>query len=281
MTETNDFQSQKTGSIFDVKWKETAETPEAASYRTFNVVALLSLLFGVLSPTVLLGWGFVFVPIIALILALGSLYAIHRSEGMQLGKAPAYLGIFLSVSVVALHLVLWQTYQTQIVGEALKVADDYFELLAKAKEDTSIDLMVLEDAKRPYWNRKGKAAVAMAWKALDKDELAQEEMQGVVNDPCFRTLLALGGKAKATFYKVAGYYYNASNHTDYVTLTYAITYPNQDNLPETFFVNLTLTRFHDEDSATTADKKIKRGGWAISSCKGPVLPKEFGGKADA
>ncbi|MDR1491277.1 MAG: hypothetical protein LBT05_00915 [Planctomycetaceae bacterium] len=281
MTETNDIQSQKTGSIFDVKWNETTEIPEVASYRTLNVVALLSALFGILSPVTLINWGFAFVPIISLVFAFWGLYAIHRSEGMQFGKTPAYFGIFLSASIVAFNVILWQTYQNRIVCESLIVADAYFELLAKAKNDPSIDLMVLEDAKRPYWNRRGKDAIQNAWKALDKDSLAQEEMQGVVNDPCFRTLLALGGKAKATFYKVKSYYYDANNRIDYATLTYAVTYPNQDAATETFFVNLTLQRFHDEDSTTVANKKIKRGGWAVSSCKGPVLPAEFGGKPDA
>jgi len=281
MSNTNDSQTKKTGSIFDVKWNETTEVPEVASYRTLSVVALLAMLFGMLSPTVLISWGFVFIPIIALVLAIWSLLAIQKSDGMLFGKTLAYLGIAVAVSVVVFNVSLWQTYQRRIVHESLAAADAYFAMFAEAKKDPENALMILSDAKRPYWQRRGKAAIRSAWEALDKDEFAQEDMQGVVNDQCFRTLLALGDKAKASFYKVKSYYYNSSNSTDYVTLTYAITYPNSENKPETFFVNLTMQRFHDEDSTTVANKKTKRGGWAVSSCKGPILPVEFGGKPDA
>lgn len=283
MTENNDPKAPQTGSIFDVKWNETDEMPTVTEYRTLSISGLLALLFGLFSPLVLVSWGFIFLPILAVILAFAALYVIEKSDGMKIGRPLAWMALFLSLCFVVLTFVLWENYKSRMVREAIQFGGIYFELLAHEKTDPEIDLLRVRDMRAPYWHR-SKASLEDRWRAIDKDMMGQEDVGMTANDICLRTMLALGQNAKATFYKVDSYFYDKKQNLDYVTLIYAVTY--SENIPsgdsdkaaeekKTFFVKLTVKRFHREDTTTIANQKTKMGGWAVSDLSGPVLPEEF------
>ena len=274
MTET---QPDKSGSIFDIRWNDAGETPTVAEYRTLCVPSLLALLFGLLTPLVMLNWGFVFIPILSLILALYALYVIAHSDGMRFGRPLAWMAIFLSFCFVAANLSLWEAYKSRLILEARDFAGSYFELIARTKDDPTIDILTLRDMQSPYWGR-SVTPLEDRWKTLAKDEFAQESLSMITSDLTLRTLMALGAGAKATFYKVKSYACDKSRHEDFVTLVYAVTYENDNKDKETFFVDLTVKRNQGEDTTTVANQKKKMGGWSVQGMKGPATPKEFGGK---
>lgn len=275
MTENNDSNAPKTGSIFDVKWNETDEVPTITEYRSLCVPALLALLCGLLSPLVLISWGFVFVPIFALVLSFWSLFSIERSDGMKFGRPLVWIAVFLSLCFVVLNISLWESYKSRMIREAMEFGAGYFELIAREKDDPEIDILNIRDMRAPYWQR-SVAPSENRWKALEKDMFAQEDLPTTTNDQCLRTLMALAQNAKATYYMTDQYYYDSKN-IDHVRLTYAITYDNDANEKETFFVQLAVKRIRGEDPATVGGKKKKMAGWCVESLKGPVLPKGFNG----
>jgi len=274
MTET---QPQKSGSIFDVKWNDASELPTVAEYRTISVPSLLALLFGLLTPLVLMNWGFVFIPILSFVLAFYALYAIANSDGMRFGRPLAWTAIFLSLCFVVANVSLWEAYKSRVIREAIDFSGSYFKLIASAKDDPEIDILTIRDMRSPYWQR-SVAPLKDRWKALEKDEFSQEDLSMFANDITLRTLMALGDGASVTFYQVKSYTYDKGKNEDYVTLVYAVTYENSDKEKETFFVDLTVKRVPGEDTTTVANQKKKMGGWTVQNMKGPVTPKEFGGK---
>ena len=278
MAQNHNSGTSKTDSVFDMKWNEADEVPPVTEYRTICVTGLLALLLGLLSPLVMISWGAVFLPILAMVLAFLALYSIEQSDGTKFGRPAAWAALFLSLCFIVLTFVLWETYKSRMVREAIEFGGSYFELVAREKDDPEIDLLKVRDMNSPYWLR-SKASLEDRWRAIEKDMFTQEDLDATAGDECLRTLMALGQDAKATFYKVENYRYDTQNAMDYVTLVYAVTYPGQAGEKETFFVQLVLKRHRGEDTTTIANKKNKMGGWGVGQLRGPILPKEFGGDA--
>ena len=275
MTET-----QKSGSIFDVKWNDAGELPTVKEYRTLCIPSLLALLFGLFVPLVLVNWGFMFIPILSLILAFFALYLIAASDGMQFGKPLAWSAIFLSLCFVTANFSLQAAYKSRMIREAVDFSGSYFELIARTKNDPTLDILSIRDMQSPYWQR-SVAPLEDQWKTLEKSEFAQEDLPSTTEDTLLRTLMILGNNAKATFYMVKSYVHDRGHDNDYVTLVFAVTYENDKKEKETFFVDLTVKRSLGEEETTVANQKKKMAGWGVQSMKGPVLPKEFGGKEDS
>jgi hypothetical protein len=277
MTET---QPQKSGSIFDVKWNDASEIPTVAEYRTLCVPSLLALLFGLLTPLILISWGFVFLPILTLLLAFYALYLIASSDGMRFGRPLAWTAIFIAICFVVANFFLWEAYKGRMIREAIEFAGSYFDLIARDKDDPEIDILTIRDMRSAYWHR-SVASTEDRWKAMEKDQFGQEDLSGTTGDITLRTLMELGTGAVATYYKVKSYIYDKGRNQDYVTLVYAVTYENAGKEKETFFLDITVKRTQNEDSTTVANQKKKMGGWSVEGMKGPVLLKEFGGKEES
>ena len=277
MTET---QTQKSGSIFDVQWNDAGELPTVKEYRTLCIPSLLALLFGLLTPLVLTNWGFVFIPVLALVFAFFALYLIARSDGRQFGKPLAWMAVFFSLCFVTAGFSLQAAYKSRVIREAIEFSGSYFELIAcekdgRTKDGRPMDILSIRDMQSPYWQRSA-APLEDRWKALEKgDMMGQEDLSMFANDGALRTLMALGDNAKATFYKVKSYGRDKARDTDYVTLVYAVTYENDNKEKETFFVDLTVKRIQSEETTTVGNQKKKMAGWGVQGMKGPVLPKEF------
>ena len=263
------------GSIFDIRWNDASETPTLAEYRTLCVPSLLALLFGLLTPLVMINWGFVFIPILSLLLAFLAIYIIAHSDGTRFGRPLAWVAIFLSLCFVVANFTLWEGYKSRMISEAIAFGGSYFEVIA----EPDIDILKIRDMQSPYWQRSA-APLEDRWKAMEKDMFGQEDLSMYASDITLRTLMALGTRAKPSFYTVKSYSYDKGQNVDYVTLVYAVTYKNDKKETETFFVDLTVKRIRGEDPNTVANKKTKLAGWGVQGLKGPVLPKEFGDKGD-
>ncbi|MCL2347341.1 MAG: hypothetical protein FWC50_03665 [Planctomycetaceae bacterium] len=287
MTDTNESVSggvlEKSGSIFDVHWNETSETKNAASYRSVSILAILALIFGVLSFTMFLSWGWFFVPVTAVVLSFLALHAIKKSEGSLFGGSLAHLGLFLAVFSVFAYVTVWKSYEYYIVRESIPYAKSYVEFITK-----EYDLIAINQYGRPYWARSNPPYTAL-WEKTVANEMGQESMTMESRDPCRRTLMALKDKASVSFHKVK-YYARDKDNNDVVCLQLAVTYPankgdngnenNGDESKETFFVDLTLQRVVREEENTAEKTRKKYAGWEVKSLKGPVLPVEFGGKEE-
>jgi hypothetical protein len=199
---------------------------------------------------------------------------------MQFGKPFAWVAIFLSLCFVTANYSLWEAYKSRMIREAVEFSGSYFDLIARTKNDPNLDILSLQDMQSPYWQRRV-TPLEDRWKALEKDMFAQESMSMFTEDRLLRTLMELGDHAKATLYQVKSHSHDRGHNNDYVTLVYAVTYDDGNNEKETFFVDLTVKRIQGEDTTTIANQKKKMGGWAVHGMKGPVLPKEFGGKEES
>ena len=235
-------------------------------YRSLSLSALLTLIFGVLSLTMVFHWGFFFIPLLTLLFGIISLLRFRASGNMLFGKSMIGLGLFLSVFFCCFHYASWFVYEQVLISQARAFSPLVFETL---KTD---DIPAFMDIKTARFSRPKRIMdKEERWKTLGKHEMEVESITGIVNDKLIRTMIALGDDAEIAFYKVVGVYHLQSPE---IALMYSVTYPGKDG-KETFFVNLWLTRSSQEEQVQ--GQTVQQVGWLLKNILGPVLPKELGG----
>lgn len=254
-----------TGSIFAPLWTE-AESEPIVEYRSFSISALLTLIFGVLSLTLLFHWGFFFIPILAILFGGVALLRFRFYGNMLFGKSMIFLGLFFTLFFSTFYFTYWFTYERILIRQAKAFAPLVFDTL---KDD---DIPGYFDIQRARFHRsKVNVDIRERWKSLGKDEMEVETIESVLNDPLIRTLIALGDQADIAFVKVANLYHVA---TPEIGLMYSVTYPGK-NGKETFFMNVWLARNQQEEKVQ--GKTVPQASWRLLRLQAPVLPKELGG----
>ena len=268
MTDSHNTQDKSvvsSGSIFDPLWSE-AESEPMVEYRSLSLSALLTLIFGVLSLTMVFHWGFFFIPILTLFFGIISLQRFRASGNMLFGKSMIGLGLFFSLFFCCFYFVSWFVYEQVLISQARAFAPLVFETL---KTD---DIPAFLDIKRARFSRAKRIMdKEERWATLGKHEMEVESINGIANDKLVRTMIALGDDAEIAFYKVIGIYHLQSPE---VALMYSVTYPGKDG-KETFFLNLWMSRSSQDEQVQ--GKTVQQVGWLLKNISGPVLPKEMGG----
>ncbi|MDR1959826.1 MAG: DUF4190 domain-containing protein [Planctomycetaceae bacterium] len=260
-------QNTAAGSFFSKSWKAASESQSVAEYRSVSLSAIISLVLGILSVTFLFHWGFFFVPILAFFFAVLALVRFRFTGEMLWGHWMPPIAMFLALFFTAFHYTMWFCFDRILMTQARQFAPLVFDAL---KED---DLpRYLELQRLRFQRQKTVSSIEERWKPLGKSEEEAESIDMLTKETLLRTLIALGDKADVTFYKSGGVSHDTS---DYVSLIYAVTYPNGTGEKETFFVKVFLQRILDE--VTEQGVTVVRAGWKFNSLKGPILPKEFGG----
>ena len=256
-------------SLFSTHWETTVEAQEVENYRQWSILAMLSLVLGVVSMIAFLYPSCLFLAVAGALLTLVAYFRIKRSEGALLGSSAALLGLFCSILTLVGVSVMWPYYQYTVRAEADRFFHIWFDAI-KAK-----DIRQVVEMKSPAWYRKLDTDMGAWWKSkLDhKGEMAREAIDGflsTINDPCMRTLMALGEKADISYYRTTyNHYYDGK---DTVTCYYAVTFPppDQPDGRETFFIKIGAERTRNPKDATQL-------GWALSGFPSVVkeLPDEL------
>jgi len=233
---------------------------------------MLSLLCGIVSLMAFLYSNCIFIALGGILLSLWAYFHVKRSQGALIGSKAALLGLSLSIIAFVGVTTMWSYYQYTVRTEANRFLRIWFD----AVKTQNIRLAV--EMKSPTWYRKLDSDLEEWWKSklTYKGEMDREGVDMFVsslNEPCMKTLWALGDRADISYYKtVHNAYYDSK---DTVVALYAVTVakPDDVNDRETFFVRFGAERTKNPKDATQL-------GWSITGFPAIVkeLPEELNGK---
>lgn len=233
-------------------------------------MAVVALFFGIASFLVFFTFWFFFVSLIGIILASAAIFMIGRSEGSLTGLLPAQFGLALSIISLVAVSIMWPSYQYGLRLEA----DRFFRIWLDTVIDPEIPLdkkvAVLRGLTSHYWARPSTEDVEKWWKDLYENKYAHRDIHQYVEDDVLRTLLALGDRAKISYYKNRAV--SSESDKDIVVSRYAVTYQTESGTPETFFIEMT-----GERSFPASD--VKSAGWKLAKSPALVVPEEFKSRA--
>ena len=255
-------------SLFSTHWETTEEALIVENYSQWSILAIFSLILGTLSLTAFLYYECLFLAVIGVPVTLAAYLRIQRSDGALLGSQAALLGLFFSVLTLVGVSVMWPYYQYTVRTEADRFFHIWFEAV-KAK-----DIRQVVEMRSPAWGRNLDADMDDWWKSKleHKGEMGREIIDGflsTINDPCMRTLWALGKEADISYYQTPyNRYYDGK---DTVTSLYAVTFTPQDQSEQssgrqTFFIKIGAERTKNHNDKTQL-------GWALTGF--PTVLKEI------
>lgn len=246
-------------SVVKIRWKDASETE--AAYTRLCVPALLAALFGLGAFLVYFTLWLCVVGVIAILLSLVALRVIRNGEGALTGTPLAYFGLCCGIVALVSVAVFWQTYQYGVRREA----DQFFRLWFTAVQQG--DIPKAKEFQSIYAHRSRVASSEEWWKTQYANKYAHRNIHQYTEDKLVRVLMALGDKAKVSYYKTLSIVSDRDN--DVVTSVYAVTFPAESGGIETFFVRLGGKRIYPTDS------DFKAAGWQLEGVPAFYLPEEF------
>ncbi len=115
-----------------------------SSYVAVNPVAVMSVLFGLLSGIVIFSSLLLVVPVVAIVLAVISMAQVRNSNGTQTGRALAIIGIVLAIGISAAlgSKQVMQIYTTRADEAAVaKTLRDFGQAVAETKYDDAYSMI--------------------------------------------------------------------------------------------------------------------------------------------
>jgi hypothetical protein len=245
-------------STFSTTWNDASESE--VQYTRISICSLISAVFGLGTFLVFITPWFAFLGVLAILFSLIALLGIRQADGSLTGTVPAYIGLSASIIGLIGISVFLPSYQYGVRCEA----DQFFRIWFEAMRQENIP-----QAKElyNYYPYRAKTTDAETWwKNQYENESSHRSIHQYIENKLVRTMLALGDKAKVSYYTTLGV--TMEDESDSVTTIYAVTYPNEIGKTETFFVRMHGTRKH-------LAGKYKAAGWVLASPPAYYLPDEF------
>jgi hypothetical protein len=245
-------------SLFSSTWNNASE--EDVLYTRLSIPALLAAVFGVTSFLVFITSWFFFLSVFGILFSFIAIWSIHKAEGSLTGLRFAQFGLCSSIVSLTAVAILWPTYQYGVRLEA----DRFFRIWFEALRNDNIPLA--KGLMSPYWERSASDKPEEWWKKQYENNFLHKSIHTYTENKLIRVLLALGDKAKVSYYKTLSV--TTGNEKDMVVTLYAISFPNDNGKTETFFVKMIGKR-----SFPSGD--IKSAGWALERIPTLVVPDEL------
>ena len=248
-------------SIFKTSWNDVSEG--GRTYSRLCVPALLAAFFGLGAFLVYFSPWFFFLGVLAVLLGLVALWTIRNSEGTLFGVPLAYFGVCCGIVALVSVSVFWHVYQNGIRRES----DQFFRLWFAAVQHGVEGIPQAKELQAIYAHRSRSANAEEWWKKQYEEKYAHRAVHKYVEDKLVRTLMALGDKAKVSYYKTISV--DSARDSDAVLSVYAVTFPAESGGTETFFVKIGGKRIYP------SDPDFKAAGWRIEMPPEFYLPDEF------
>ncbi|MDR0609149.1 MAG: hypothetical protein LBG58_03490 [Planctomycetaceae bacterium] len=245
-------------SLFSSTWNNASE--EDVLYTRLSVPALLAALFGVTSFLVFMTPWFFFLSILGILFSFIAIWSIGKAEGSLTGLRFAQFGLCSSIVSLTAVAILWPTYHYGVRCEA----DRFFRIWFDALGQNNIPLA--KGLTSPYWERPASDKPEEWWKKQYENNFLHKSIHTYTENKLIRVLLALGDKAKVSYYKTLSV--TTGEEKDTVVTLYAVSFQNDNGKTETFFVKMTGKR-----SFPSGD--IKSAGWALEGIPTFVVPDEL------
>jgi hypothetical protein len=217
------------------RFHEPMET-EVVQYRAVEPMAVLCVIFGLLSCFAafdLVGCSFA-VP--AIILGLLSLARLNKRPGIFAGRKAALLGLGLAILFAATGVARHFTSEYMIRNQAKTIGQEFLGLIANDRPELAFQ-WTLKPKERSH-------SASNVWAFYRSNTELTDKLREFVGKEGIRALLAIGSDAK--IYPVGRASYQASSDVESVGQTYAIDFKS-DNKAKTFFFGLLLRRFQSKE----------------------------------
>lgn len=210
---------------------ETVE--DTIEYRSVELWAIIALVLGFLSPLAMFGtlWGLV--PAAGVLAALIALVRLNADSG-KIGRIVALSGLCLCITFGVAPAAQWATAQIVLRNQPRATADQFFEFLRNGEPEKAMMLRVTPDYRMPLDDSRS------IWLSMRYDKDAAGEMAQFVKEPMIRTLLALGTRAEAKYYRTV--VVATEGDEALVDYWYTVTYTDDDGKKKTFLVGVLLER---------------------------------------
>jgi hypothetical protein len=226
-----------------------APDEEVARYRALSSLAVAGLLAGLLAPLAMLSSVLWLVPLVAVVLSALALRRIATRGPDLVGRPLALAGLLLGTLFLVAAPVDDFVYRYFFRQQARQFAAIWTEAVRHGEVYKAHHLMVDPAHRQPLESK---------LEDFYKIEKWRQAMERFRNEPAMRTLFALRADANIRFYETA------AEGADFVQLIYAVTYPDEQQQPKSFFITLTMQR--------TVDTSNGRAAWTLIRVEGGVRP---------
>lgn len=225
-------------------------------YRGVSALAVVGLLSGILSVVAMVGIAYWLLPLVAIVLNVAALRQIQARAPELIGRKAALLGMFLALTFAVAAPAEQFCYRQLMRREAQQFAAEWFDVVRRGECDKAHHLTIAP---------KYRAALDDSlWDFYRKSDNWRKQLKAFVDGSVMRTLLALGPTANARFYETDSEGQQESG--DYVQLTYAISYDDEQKSKTTFFVRLLTIRSLGVDG---------KADWQLAKIEGDVRPQSW------
>jgi hypothetical protein len=222
-----------------------SQDAEFAAYRALANQAVAGLIFGLLGPLAILSPMFWAVPALGVFFSAWALRRIKRDPLALTGRKLAWAGLSLSLVMAIAAPTDWLVYSHVVRNEARQFSSFWLQCLTHDEPHKAHQLAMPPQSRRPLDDH--------LWKYYGGSIRLRRALEGYVETPLARTLLALGPRAVVRFYKSGRL--SQEDYGDLVEQVYAVTYEEQGE-KTSFLVTVQAVR-------TKLDGG--KAGWQITS----------------
>ena len=225
---------------------------EVAAYHALAGQAVLGLILGLLAPLALVDPAFWSIPAFGTFFGGWAIRRIKNHAGELAGRKMALAGFTLSLLFAAMAPTDWFVYRWMVRSEARQFSALWFKCLTGDEPQKAYQLTLAPPSRRALDDR--------LWDFYRGAPRLREALEGYVQQPLVRTLLALGPRAQVRFNQTTKQTREKGN--DQVEQLYAVTY-EEEGQRKSFFVCVVMERL-----------KLDNGDadWRVVQTDGSVRP---------
>ena len=231
-----------------------AADEEVARYHALSSLAVAGLLAGLLSPAAMFASVLWLLPLAAVVLSGLALWRIAACSPALVGRPAALVGLMLGVAFLVAAPVDELVYRYCLRQQARQFAEIWIDAVRNREVYKAHHVMVDAKHRRPLESKLADFYL--------QNETWRRMLNVVVNEPTMRTLFALGPAAEIRFYETDAE--GRDEGFDFVRQIYAVTYPDEQKQPKSFFITLLMQRFVDANNG--------RVTWILKRIEGGVRP---------
>jgi hypothetical protein len=224
-----------------------SQDAEFAAYRSVAVQAVVGFVFGLLAPLTLLWPVFLIAAVIGLFFSCWALRRIKRDPTALTGRKLAWAGLAISLLFLVAAPTDWLVYRRIVCNEARQFSTLWFRYVTHGQPQKAHQLTVPPQMRQPLGEN--------LWAYYRSNARSRKGLEGYVQSPLVRTLLALGPRAMVRFYETAGQTHDGND--DFVESVFAVTY-EEEGEKKSFFVTVQAMRTRLADGS--AEWRILQAG---------------------
>jgi hypothetical protein len=191
-----------------------SQDAEFAAYRALPSQAVVGLLLALVSPVAWLDPFFWCVPALGLFFSLWALRRIRRDPAALTGRKLAWIGLAVSLAILIAVPSQWLHNRWVLRDEARKITDQWIRCVTHDEPHKAFQLTQPEQKRQPLNDR--------LWDYYRSSPVSRQALEGYVQTPLIRAILALGPKANVQFYETSEQVHEGQS--DMVVHVYAVTY---------------------------------------------------------